>query len=187
MRVLEQQVLAGVGAGRNAQRISRPILWLVTPASLLSCIILYLDFSPAWNLARLIFLGVMALVCACLIFSLVDQRRFWWAPRIIATLIGVGFLLSVYLAARLPFPGHGERVPPLLMSTLGFLVLGVPAFCFLLWGHTGGKAARRDAAHVTLMDRWTSRLVVLIYYAVAMALCFYVIHQIYLDIAPGQI
>lgn len=185
MQVLERQVLAGEGTGHNAQRISRPVLWVVTPASLLSCIVLYLDFSTAWNLPRLIFMGVMALLCACLLLSLVDQRRFWWAPRIIAALIGLGFLTGVYLAARLPFSGHGERLPPLLMSTLGFLVWGVPALCFVLWGHTGGKAARQDGSRITFMDIWTTRLQVLIYYAVAAALSFYVIHQIYLDIVPG--
>lgn len=185
MRVLEQEALAG-GAGRNAQRISRPALWISTPLSIAASAILYSYFTPRWTVLHSTLLAGLVTVSACLVLSLVDQRRFWWAPRIIAGLISLGFLAAFLLTAFVPLPVKSERFPPLFLATLALLLWGLPALCFVLWGHTAAKLGRRDATRITFMDVWTSRLLVVLYYTGMIATCLYLMHQVYIDMVSDS-
>jgi len=184
VRVLEQETPAA-GVVHNAQRISRPALWILTPLSIAASVVVYFYFEPRWTVLHSVSLAALAIVSACLVLSLVDQRRFWWAPRVIAALIGLGFLAAFLLTAFIPFPVKSERFPPLFMATLAFLVWGLPALCFVLWGHTAAKLGRRDATRITFMDIWTSRVLVVLYYTGMIAICFYLVHQVYVELVPG--
>lgn len=186
MRVLEQEALAVVGARHNAQRISRPALWIFTPSSIAASFATYFYFEPRWTVLHFTALAALVIVSACLVLSLVDQRRFWWAPRIIAALISLGFLAAFLLTAFIPLPVNSERFPPLFLATLALLLWGLPALCFVLWGHTAAKLGRRDATRVTFMDIWTSRVLVVLYYTGMIATCLYLIHQVYIDMVTGS-
>ena len=188
MPAAERERSAAALPARNAQELGAGLLWLVMPAAWLTTVVLCLDLSAAWSLPRLAFCGCMGLVALCLSLSLVSQRRFWWAPRIVAGLLGFGWLAAVYLVAWYPPElARDPRFPVVFIATTGFLVMGVSALCFMLWGHTGGKLARPDALHITLMDRWTARLLVLLRYALYIALSFYLLRLLYLEalLYPG--
>lgn len=178
MRVLEREE-RHLGPVRNAQRIATPVLWLMTPASLLLSGMLWLQFAGDWTPARAVACGALSLASLCLVLSLVSQRLFWWAPRLLAALIAGACIAAVYLAAWFPIPARSDpRLPAIFIATLGFLLLGLPCLCFTLWGHTGGKLARGDTERITPMDRWTARLLVVLHYAMLLALAFYIAHTL---------
>jgi hypothetical protein len=185
VRVLEQEGAAG-GRVRNAQRISRPALWILTPAAITASGFVYLHSYPRWAVLHSVLLTALIAVSACLVLSCLDQRRFWWAPRVIAGLISLGLLSAFLLAGFMPFPVKSDRFPPLFMATLAFLLWGLPALCFVLWGHTSAKLGRRDATRVTFMDIWTSRVLVVLYYTGVFTVCLYLLHQVYIDMLPDS-
>lgn len=187
MTVLESGRDATLPA-RNAQELGGAVLWLTTLAAWLSAVVLCLDFSGAWSVPRLLFCGGVGLVAFCLSLSLVSQRRFWWAPRIVAGILGFAWLAAVYLVAWYPPElARDPRFPMVFIATTGFLIMGVSALCFMLWGHTGGKLARLDAVRISTMDRLTARLLVLLRYALYVALAFYLLRLLYLEMVfyPG--
>ena len=174
MPVLERDI-GHPGPARNAQRIAAPVLWLMTPAMTLFTVLLWAEFVGAWTPARIVACGVLGLAALCFAFALVSQRLFWWAPRVLAAMVSAACFGAIYLVAWLPARAAGEpRLPAVFLATLGFLLLGVPCLCFVLWGHTGAKLARLDAIRITPMDRWTARILRALHYAVLVALAFYV-------------
>ena len=178
MRTLERDI-GHPGPARNAQRIAAPVLWLMTPVSAILTCSLWSEFVGGWTMARVAACAVLGLATLCFAFSLVSQRLFWWAPRLLALAVAAACLASVYLAAWLPSrAAAGPRLPAVFLATLGFLLLGLPSLCFALWGHTGAKLARLDAIHVTSMDQWTARILRALHYAVLVALAFYVAHTL---------
>ena len=191
MRALERGSRAAGegGPSRNAQQLRSWLLWLLTPAALLSTLMLYEDFADHWTLPRLLLCVGMALAAPCLGLSLVSQRRFWWALRVVSGLVALACFTLVWLIAlHPPVLAQDPRLLPMqFIATLAFLLLGLPAICFTLWGHTGGKLARGDALRVTAMDRWTARLLLLLRYAMLLSLAFYVAHTLLLLLAvlPG--
>ncbi len=173
---------------RNAQEIGAPVLWIALAAVSLFPGILYFAAHGGGPAARLAVCSVLALLWVCLALSLVSQRYFWWAPRIIAGLLAFGCFAGVYLTAWYPPElARDPRLPAVFMVTVCFLVMGVPALCFMLWGHSGGKLARLDARRVTTMDLWTARLLVALRYALFMAVAFYLVRLLYLEMVlyPG--
>lgn len=182
MRTVERERGAETLPRRNAQEIGALPLWLALLANLVLLASMLLSFRAAWSPMHTSICSVLAGIAVCLALSLVSQRRFWWAPRLIAGGIACMSLAVVYLTAWYPPDlGRDPRLPAVFMVTVCFLTLGVPALCFMLWGHTRGKLARLDAGRITSMDIWTARLLVLLRYALLIALAFYLLRVFYLD------
>ena len=174
MRAAEQS--RAQGRRRNAQQLGRGMLWLLTPATLLVCAGLGLQDWGEWTLWRMALCGAFAVASACLALSLWSQERFWWAPRILAGLVTLSYLAAVIRLSFLPAAGApGPHLPLLFLASVGFMVCGVPALSFMLWGHTRGKLARGDAGEGGLMDRWTARLIPLLGYATWFAVGVYLL------------
>jgi len=151
---------------RNAQQIDRRLLWLLAPASSVACVGLSLLSAGHWNWQRMLLCGATGVAALCFALSLWSQQRFWWASRVLAGLVSLSFLAAVTRLSWFPTPGApGPHLPLLFLAVVGFMVCGVPALSFMLWGHTRGKSARADAARVTAMDRWTSGMIPLLGYA----------------------
>lgn len=187
MRAAEHETQAPRLPARNAQEIDGPALWVAMIAAFMLLRVMWLSSMGEWSPPRIIAFSVLAILCACLLLSIVSQRRFWWAPRIIAGMIAFGCLSVVYLAAwYMPTLAHDPRLPAVFMATVCFLVAGVPALCFMLWGHTHGKLARLDVVRITRMDIWTGKLLVLLRYALFIAVAFYVLRLLYLDLVLYQ-
>ena len=161
----------------NAQQLDRRLLWLLTPASVVACVGFGLYSSGHWNWPRILLCGASGLVALCFALSLWSQQRFWWASRILAGMVSLGFLAAVARLSWFPMPGvPGPHLPLLFLAVVGFMVCGVPALSFMLWGHTRGKSARADAVHVTAMDRWTAGLIPLLGYAAWLAAGVYLLN-----------
>jgi hypothetical protein len=161
--------------GRNAQQIPRRLLWLLTPACAVAAVGLMLLYDH-WNWPRALVCGAFAFATFCLAFCMADQERFWWAPRALAGLVTLCYLAAVARFSWLPGPGSpGPHLPLLFLAVVGFMLCGVPALCFMLWGHTRGKLARADARRVTLMDHWTARLIPVLAWATWFAVGVYLL------------
>jgi len=164
------------GRRRNAQQLSRSLLWLLTPAMLLATAGFGVQFWDHWNSARILLCAALSLCALMLAFSLWSQERFWWAPRTLAGLVALAYLAAVIRLSFLPGPGTpGPHLPLLFLASVGFMVCGVPALCFMLWGHTQGRLARDDAGEGTRMDRWTARLIPLLGHATWLAVGVYLL------------
>ena len=174
MRAAEQT--PGYAHRRNAQRIPRLLLWLLTSACLVACIGLCLLSMGHWNLPRLLLCGAFACSTLCFTLALISQERFWWATRALAGLVSLSYLAAVVRFSWFPGPGApGPHLPLLFLATVGFMVCGVPCLSFMLWGHTRGKLARGDAQRITPMDRWTARLIPILAYATWFAVGVYLL------------
>lgn len=161
---------------RNAQQLSRSLLWLLAPAATVACLGLSVAYHSQWTWARVLLCSALGFSAACLALSLVSQQRFWWAPRALAGLVAFCYLAAVARLSWLPAPGTpGPHFPLLFLATVGFMVCGVPALSFMLWGHTRGKLARGDALHVTRMDRWTAHLIPALAYGTWIAVGVYLL------------
>lgn len=163
-------------AGRNAQRIPRALLWLLTPALTVAALGMGLLSVDHWNWARGLLCILFAVSALCLALALSSQERHWWAPRLLAGLVTLSYLAAVARFSWFPAPGApGPHLPLLFLATVGFMVCGVPALSFMLWGHTRGKLARGDAQRITLMDRWTARLMPILAYGTWFAVGVYLL------------
>lgn len=173
MRAVEQDTLRV--PGRNAQRLSRWALWLLTPLCLAVTAGLIYAYASHWTWPRELLCGTLALADGCLMLSLWSQERFWWAPRVLAGLVTLACVAAFYRLLLFPLAGAAPRVPALFLATVAFMIWGLPCLCFLLWGHTGGKLARRDVLHATPMDRFTAQLMPALAWATGLALGVYLL------------
>ena len=163
-------------AARNAQRLPRPLLWLLTPAMAVAAVGLTLLFMDRWNWPRALLCCVFALATLCLVLAWLSQERYWWAPRVLAGLVTLSYFAAVVRFSWFPAPGApGPHLPLLFLATVGFMVCGVPSLSFMLWGHTRGKLARGDVRRITLMDRWTARLMPVLAYGTWFAVGVYLL------------
>jgi hypothetical protein len=163
-------------AGRNAQRIPRPVLWVLTPAMAVAAFGFVILFTGHWNWARGLLCLVFAVSALCFALAWVSQERHWWAPRLLATFVTLSYLAAVVRFSWFPGAGTaGPHLPLLFLATVGFMVCGVPALSFMLWGHTRGKLARGDVQHITRMDRWTARLMPVLAYGTWLAVGVYLL------------
>jgi len=189
VRAAERETVGEALPARNAQELSAPTLLLTLAAAFSLFVGLCQPAAGSdWFMPRILTCGALATICICLLLALANQRRYWWATRIIAGLLGFGCFAGVYLTAWFPPSlARDPRLPAVFMVTVCFLVMGVPALCFMLWGHTGGKLARTDVERVTAMDLWTARLLVLLRYALFIAVAFYLVRLFYLEMTlyPG--
>jgi hypothetical protein len=162
--------------GRNAQRLPRPLLWMLTPAMAVAAAGLTLLSMDQWNWTRALLCAVFAVATLCLILAWASQERYWWAPRVLAGLVTLSYLMAVVRFSWFPAPGSvGPHLPLLFLATVGFMVCGVPSLSFMLWGHTRGKLARGDVRRITLMDRWTARLMPVLAYGTWFAVGVYLL------------
>ena len=161
---------------RNAQHIPRRLLWLLTPFCVGVALDLAVVYTGPWNWPRAVACGGFAFSAVCFALSMLSQERFWWAPRALAGLVSLSYLAAVARFSWLPGPGApGPHLPLLFLAVVGFMLCGVPALCFMLWGHTRGKLARGDAQHITLMDRCTARLIPILAWATWFAVGVYLL------------
>lgn len=173
MRALEHR--AAPVTGRNAQRLGRWVLWLLLPACLTALALSWLAFAPHWTWAREALCAVLGFSALCLGLSLWSQERFWWAPRALAALVTLGCVAAVLRVMLFPMAGDAPRASAVFLASVAFMVWGLPCLCFTLWGHTGGKLARRDTSHVTLMDRATAHLLPALAWGTGLALGVYLL------------
>jgi len=163
--------------GRNAQRLSRGLLWLLCSASLVSALGLGALFMGHWTWAREILCGLLTLSAACFALTLADPDRHWWALRIVAGLVAGGYLAAVLRLTFFPTAGGlGMPAPLLFLATAGFMVCGVPALSFLLWGHTRGRMARDDVGEAGRLERYTARIIPALAWGTWLAVGVYLLH-----------
>ena len=163
-------------AGRNAQQLPRPLLWMLTPAMAVAAAGLALLSMDQWNWTRALLCAVFTVATLCLMLAWASQERYWWAPRVLAGLVTLSYLMAVVRFSWFPAPGvPGPHLPLLFLATVGFMVCGVPSLSFMLWGHTRGKLARGDVQRVTAMDRWTARLMPVLAYGTWFAVGVYLL------------
>lgn len=176
MRVAERQP-APARAGRNAQRLGRGLLWFLSAASLATVLGLAALFMGHWTWPREILCAVLALVSACFVLTLVDAERHWWALRIVAAVVVGGYVAAILRLTFFPTAGAlGMPVPLLFLATAGFLVCGVPALSFVLWGHTRGRLARDDAGEAGTFERRTAGLIPALAWGTWLAVGVYLLH-----------
>jgi len=162
--------------GRNAQHIPRALLWMLTPATMAAAVGFALLFMDQWNWPRALLCILFAVATVCLVLAWSSQERHWWAPRVLAGLVTLSYLAAVVRFSWFPAPGApGPHLPLLFLAVVGFMVCGVPSLSFMLWGHTRGKLARSDVQRVTLMDRWTARLMPVLAYGTWFAVGVYLL------------
>lgn len=178
MQAAEQDALRV--AGRNAQRLSGWALWLLTPLCLVATVGLVYTYASHWTWPRELLCVTLGFASLCLGLSLWSQERFWWAPRVLAGFVTLACVAAFYRLLLFPLAGGAPRVPALFLATVAFMVWGLPCLCFLLWGHTGGKLARRDVLHVTTMDRFTAQLLPALAWATGLALGVYLLRLLLL-------
>jgi len=163
-------------AGRNAQQLPRPLLWMLTPAMAIAAACLALLSMDHWNWIRALLCAVFAVATLCLMLAWASQQRYWWAPRVLAGLVTLSYLMAVVRFSWFPAPGApGPHLPLLFLATVGFMVCGVPSLSFMLWGHTRGKLARGDVQRATPMDHWTARLMPVLAYGTWFAVGVYLL------------
>lgn len=160
---------------RNAQQLPRPLLWFLTPAAAAACAGFGWAFADHWTWMRLLLCGAFGVAAFFLALCLANQQRFWWASRVLAGLVAFSYLAAVIRFSWFPAPGSaGPHLPLLFLATAGFMVCGIPALSFMLWGHTRGKPARGDVSSGAL-DQWTARLMPLLAYATWFAVGVYLL------------
>lgn len=163
---------------RNAQHLHRGLACLFLTVSLSLAIGLALQAHGSW--LRESACGVAGFVAACLLLTLWDQERFWWAPRLLTGLMALLSVAAVYRVLLFPMAGDVPHLPALFFATVAFMVCGLPCLCFTLWGHTGGKLARDDVSHVTRMDRGTAGLLLALRWGTGIALGIYLLRLLLL-------
>ncbi|HEU5399348.1 MAG TPA: hypothetical protein VFV77_08690 [Gammaproteobacteria bacterium] len=163
--------------GRNAQQLGRGWLWLLASASLVTVAGFAVLFTGHWTWARELLCAVLTSAAACFLLTLADPERFWWALRIVAGLVAAGYLAAILRLTFFPLAGElGAPLPLLFLATAGFMVCGVPALSFVLWGHTRGRMARDDAGEAGAFERHTARLMPAIAYGTWFAIGVYLLH-----------
>lgn len=162
---------------RNAQQLARGWLWLLVSASLVTLAGFAFIFAGHWTWARELLCAVLAATAACFLLTLADPERFWWALRVVAGLVAVGYLAAILRLTFFPLAGGlGTPLPLLFLATAGFMVCGVPALSFVLWGHTRGRMARDDSGEAGAFERHTARLMPALAYGTWFAIGVYLVH-----------
>ena len=175
MRAAERQPAAR--SGRNAQQLSRGILWLLSSASLVTTLGLGALFMGHWTWAREILCAMLTLVTGCFALTLADPERHWWALRTVAGLVACGYVAAILRLTFFPTAGGlGAPAPLLFLATAGFMVCGVPALSFMLWGHTRGRLARGDAGEAGVFERRTAGLMGALAWGTWLAVGVYLLH-----------
>lgn len=175
MRAAERRVAPG--GGRNAQYLGRPLLGLLGSASLVAAVSFAVLFAGQWTWARALLCAMFSLVFFCFTLALADEERYWWALRIVAGFVAAAYLAAILRLTFFPLAGElGHPVPLLFLATAGFMVCGVPALSFMLWGHTRGRAARADVGEAGVFERYTARLLPALAYGTWFAVGVYLLH-----------
>ena len=175
MRAAERQPAAR--PGRNAQQLGRGLLWFLSAASLVTALGLGVLFMGHWTWPREILCAVLALVTGCFALTLADPERHWWALRIVAGVVVGGYIAAILRLTFFPTAGGlGMPAPLLFLATAGFMVCGVPALSFLLWGHTRGRLARDDAGEAGAFERRTAGLIQALAWGTWLAVGVYLLH-----------
>lgn len=176
MRALERRH-PPLRAGRNAQQLNRGLLWLLSAATLAAAFGLGAMFMGHWTWARETLCALLVLTAACLVLTLVDAERYWWALRIVAGLVAGGYITAILRLTFFPSAGGlGTPVPLLFLATAGFMVCGVPALSFMFWGHTRGRVARDDVGEAGAFERRTARLMQALAWGTWFAVGVYLLH-----------
>ena len=176
MRPVERQATPA-RTGRNAQQLDRGWLWLLSAASLVTTLGLAALFMGHWSWARESLCAVLMLTSGCLLLTLLDAERYWWALRIVAGLVAGGYVAAILRLTFFPTAGGlGPPAPLLFLASAGFMVCGVPALCFMLWGHTRGRLARSDAGEAGAFERRTAGLMPALAWGTWLAIGIYLLH-----------
>jgi len=164
-------------AGRNAQRLGRGPLWLLSTASLVTALGFGTLFMGHWTWAREVLCAAMALTTGCFLLTLLDAERYWWALRVVAGLVAGGYVVAILRLTFFPTAGGlGTPAPLLFLATAGFMVCGVPALSFMFWGHTRGRLARDDAGEAGAFERRTAGLMPALAWGTWIAVGVYLLH-----------
>lgn len=131
-------------------------LIVISVFATLTALMMYLSFDQrGWSTSAIIFEVILVLVCFCLILTSINQRTFWWAPRVIAFIIFAIYL--TYLVNGLlekPFAIPDSRATDnTINALLGFCFFGLPSLLYSLSGSKLGSIANKtDISEVTPSD-----------------------------------
>lgn len=148
---------------RQAAVFSRAFLWFATMLTVLLNIGFYHNFVSTGNPAHGMALAGGVAVSVCLVLVIVDSARFWWAGRFLA---GVVFLLmGAYLLGavleRAVGPQPGMPGGTALTAVAAFLLVGIPALTYFLWGTVDGPMGGQSPEDASLSDLATQALLLL--------------------------
>jgi hypothetical protein len=114
---------------------SRFIFWCLAPVlGLCAAVPLLLD---DWNSTKVIVASGWSACCLLAIPALYDSRRFWWAARSVTAIIFCCYLsylvIEGFLSGGSFTPTRRSEASP-FNSVLGFVVIGLPALWYTLFG-----------------------------------------------------
>ncbi len=141
---------------RNVPR--RGVLWFgVIGALLLTGLLAFAFQQGGWTAARIAGLAVLLLSALGLSLTLLDAARFWWGMRVV-TCIAFAATLGNLLDAALFTPGR-PHTDGFGLAFRGFLIFGLPALVYTLWGSIWGNVGLGQRKLITRADVAVFRLV----------------------------
>jgi hypothetical protein len=154
--------------GLNSEVPRRGLLWFGAVAMTLFTAVMYFFLGQSgWTASSVAFDFVCGVISVALMLTLIDQRRYWWALRVVTGIVFIlciGYLIDEFFVKHQPitFGAPGAESP--LNALRAFLIFGLPCLLYTLWGSTWGKVGqtnpgkltRADIAtfHVARLSRW---------------------------------
>jgi len=141
----------------NYEEPRRPVLAVCAIASVLTTVCLLYAASTSTSPRRFLGVAPFAVVSVALVLAWVNSKKFWWATRLVALIIGAayaGYLIHQLFVSPEPFSIQvpRSRAAP-FNAIMGFLFFGVPCFLYAMSGSSRGRAAYVDPAVATKSDR----------------------------------
>lgn len=141
---------------RNVPR--RGVLWFgVIGALLLTGLLAFTFQQGGWTAPRIGALAVLLLLALSLILTLMDAARFWWGMRVVTCIVFAATLGNLLDAALLA-PGR-QHADGFGLAFRGFLIFGLPALVYTLWGSIWGNVGLGQRKLITRADVAVFRLV----------------------------
>ena len=141
---------------RNVPR--RAVLWFgVVGALLLTALLAFAFQQGGWTAARVAGLAVLLLLALGLSLTLLDAARFWWGMRVVTCIVFAATLWNLLDAALLARSRpHADGFG---LAFRGFLIFGLPALVYTLWGSIWGNVGLGHRKLITRADVAVFRLV----------------------------
>lgn len=115
---------------------SRFIFWCLAPVLLL-CGVALPFLITEWSATKVAIATVWSTTCLLAIPALYDAKRFYWAARGITAVIFLAYaiyLVQEWLFTEKPFVPTARSQPSPYTSLLGFVIIGLPALWYTLFG-----------------------------------------------------
>ena len=132
---------------RNLESPRRIVMAAMAPIAVVVSIVMFLVFDDrGWKAAEVVFESILVVVALCVSLSAISPRGFWWAPRLVAFVIFLAYL--VYFFYEILFVGDDFSVPvsagsPSAFNALrGLCFFGIPCLLYAIFGSSIGPIAR---------------------------------------------